>query len=98
MVSFLWIAAALSLRIPTQGIRLPHPQRESFRILIGFWLLAALVLVNSYSGTLVSSLTAPTMKPSINSLEDLTTSTDVSLVLRGDQVLGQQIMVPHKDN
>ena len=74
------------------GDYLPYYQ-YSFRILVGFWLLAALVLVNSYSSIVVSSLTVPKMKPAINSFEDLAASKEVSLVLRKDIVISQQILV-----
>ena len=71
-------------------------QRNSFRILAGFWLLAAMVLVNSYSSIVISSLTVPKMKrlkPSIDSLEDLAASEDVDVVLRSDVSTGEQILV-----
>ena len=74
------------------GIYSPYAQ-HSFRILAGCWFLAALVLVNSYAGILASSLTLPKMKPAINSLEDLAASEDISLVLREDLVISQQILV-----
>ena len=68
-------------------------QRNSFRILAGFWLLAAMVLVNSYSSLVISSLTVPKMKPSIDSLEDLAANEDVDVVLRSDVSTGEQILV-----
>ena len=68
-------------------------QRNSYRILAGFWLLAAMVLVNSYSSIVISSLTVPKMKPSIDSLEDLAASEDVDVVLRSDVSTGVQILV-----
>jgi ionotropic glutamate receptor len=66
--------------------------RLSFRILMGAWLLAAMVLVNSYSGTVVSYLTAPIMMPSINTLDDLAASEDVGILMVDNNVMGQQIM------
>ncbi|XP_046452807.1 uncharacterized protein LOC124200581 [Daphnia pulex] len=66
--------------------------RLSFRILMGAWLLAAMVLVNSYSGTVVSYLTAPKMMPSINTLDDLAASEDVGILMVDNNVMGQQIM------
>ena len=72
-------------------------QRNAFRILAGFWLLiAAMVLVNSYSSIVISSLTVPKMKPSIDSLEDLAASEDVDVVLRSDVSTGEQILVIHE--
>lgn len=67
--------------------------RLSFRILVGAWLLIAMVLVNSYSGTVISYLTVPKMKPPINNLEDLASSEDVGLILLADTVIEQQIRV-----
>ena len=66
--------------------------RHSFRVLVGCWLLVAVVLVNSYSCIVVSSLMVPTVHPAINSLENLAASNDVSLIIRKDYALGQQIL------
>jgi hypothetical protein len=53
----------------------------------------ATVLVNSYSGTIVSSLTVPKMKPQINTFEDVAASNDVSLIIKPDVIIGQQMLV-----
>jgi hypothetical protein len=55
--------------------------RFNFKIIIGSWLLAAMVLEKCYSGTVVSYLTAPRMIPSINNFEDLTASEDVGVLV-----------------
>ena len=65
----------------------------SFFIVVYFWLLGASVVVYSYSSIIVSSLTAPSMKPSINSYEDLISSSDIRLVITSDMSLGQAILV-----
>lgn len=52
-----------------------------------------MVLVNSYSGIVISSLTVPKMKPPIESLEDLALSKETSIVLRHDYTMGIQILV-----
>ena len=67
--------------------------RFSLRILVGVWLLIATVLVNSYSGTVVSYLTVPKLKPSINTFEDLVENEDVGLIIKDDVIIGQQILV-----
>jgi len=68
--------------------------RLSFRILVGGWLLVATVLVNSYSGTIVSCLTVPKMKSQINTFEDLAApSNDVGFIIKPDVIIGQQILV-----
>ncbi len=65
----------------------------SFRVLVGAWLLIATVLVNSYSGTVISYLTVPKMKPPINTFEDLVASKEVELILLAETVIEQQIRV-----
>lgn len=74
------------------GMYIPYAQ-HSFRLLVGGLLLAALVLVNSYSSIVVSSLTVPVMTPVINSFEDLASNKRVSLLIRKDIILGQFILV-----
>lgn len=69
-------------------------ERNSFRILAGFWVLGAMILVNSYSGTVISSLTLPISLPPIRTLEDLVESREVSLIGRSDLYIYQKIMVP----
>ncbi|XP_045036265.1 glutamate receptor ionotropic, kainate 3 isoform X2 [Daphnia magna] len=64
----------------------------SFRIMVGIWVLCATVLVNSYTGIVISSLTTPRMKPAINSFEDLAASKEVSIILRHDTAIGEQIL------
>ncbi|XP_046446905.1 glutamate receptor ionotropic, delta-1-like [Daphnia pulex] len=77
--------------ITNQGGNIPVI-RFSFRILVGGWLLVATVLVNSYSGTVVSYLTVPKMKPPINTFEDLANSKDVGILIKEDVVIGLQIL------
>ena len=67
--------------------------KHSFRILAGCWLLAAFVLVNSYSSIVVSSLTLPKMKPTIESFEDLAASEEVSILLHTDFAISKEILV-----
>ena len=67
--------------------------RLSFRVLAGVWVLCAMVLVNSYTGIVTSSLTTPKMKPSIASLEELAASKEIGVVLRSDVSTGVQILV-----
>lgn len=47
------------------------PHNDSARILIGIWWLVVMVLVATYSGSLVAFLTFPRMDTSILSVEDL---------------------------
>ncbi|XP_057381702.1 glutamate receptor ionotropic, kainate glr-3-like isoform X1 [Daphnia carinata] len=64
----------------------------SFRIMTGIWVLCATVLVNSYTGIVILSLTKPRMKPTINSFEDLAASKEVLIVFRHDTAMGEQIL------
>ncbi|XP_045035563.1 glutamate [NMDA] receptor subunit 1 isoform X3 [Daphnia magna] len=64
----------------------------SFRVLAGIWVLCATVLVNSYTGIVISSLTTPKTKPSVDSFEDLAASSDTEIVLRHDTFIGEQIL------
>ncbi|XP_046657326.1 glutamate receptor ionotropic, kainate glr-3-like isoform X4 [Daphnia pulicaria] len=66
--------------------------RTSFRLLTGVWVLCAMVLVNSYTGIVTSSLTTPKMKPSIGSLEELAASKDIGVLIRHDTSIGEQIL------
>ena len=59
----------------------------------GFWVLVGMVLINSYSSIIISSLTVPKMKPAIENLEDLAKSKDVGLIVRSDTIFGQEILV-----
>lgn len=43
----------------------------SYRILLGAWLLAVIVLVNAYSSLLISYLTIPTLMPAAKNYDDL---------------------------
>jgi hypothetical protein len=53
----------------------------------------AMVLVNSYSSTIVSYLTVSKMKPPIDTFEDLAASEDVNFLIKIDTVVGRQILV-----
>ena len=70
----------------------PYMQ-QSFRILAAGLLLASLVLVNSYSSIVMSSLTVPIKNPPVNSLEDLVERKDVSLIINKNLAIGISILV-----
>jgi ionotropic glutamate receptor len=59
----------------------------------GMWLLAATVLVNCYSGTLMSSLTLTKFKPIVNSLEDLAASQDLTMTASANSVMANTVLV-----
>lgn len=52
------------------------PKSDSARILVGIWWLVVMVLVATYSGSLVAFLTFPRMDASILTIEDLLTRKD----------------------
>ncbi len=60
--------------------------------------MGAMVLVNSYSSIVISSLTVPKMMPPIETLEDLAASKDVQIIVRHDTLIGEQILVSEKQN
>lgn len=65
----------------------------SLRVLLGVWVLMATVLVNVYSGTVISYLTVPRTKPPINTFEDLAANRDVGIILRTEAIITQYILV-----
>lgn len=67
--------------------------RDSFRIMAAFCLMVSTVLVNSYSGTLTSSLTVTKFKPAINSLEDLANQEKIVLTNNAQSVMTETILV-----
>ena len=65
-------------------------------ILVGIWLLMAVVLANAYAGTLFSFLSVAKLEPIINSLEDLGNSKDVQLIIQDRSELANRFLVIHK--
>ena len=67
--------------------------QSSFRIMAGAWLLAATVLVKCYSGTLTSTLTLTNFKRTVNSMEDLAASSDLTMTASANTVMTNTILV-----
>lgn len=63
------------------------------KILAASFLLMATVIVNCYSGNLMSALTVPRLKPAINSLEELAASKDLVLTVNVKSVFAETILV-----
>lgn len=67
--------------------------KASILTAVGCWLLGAAVLVYGYSSVLVSSITIPKQMPSINTLEDVLSHPDISLIIRTDTYIGDAINI-----
>ena len=68
----------------------------SFRIFLGSWCVAAFVLVNAYSTTLISHLTAPKLMPVAKSYEDLASPNppqNLKLIMEKNEIAAQYAMV-----
>ncbi|XP_023229593.1 glutamate receptor ionotropic, delta-2-like, partial [Centruroides sculpturatus] len=57
-----------------QGVDMNFPRTLPSRLSVGFWLLSALVLASSYSGTLISFLTAPIYEKAPTTFGELTSA------------------------
>lgn len=55
--------------------------RLSFRIIQGTWCLAAFVLLNAYSSTIISYLTAPKLTPVTKTIKELATGSPQNIKL-----------------
>ncbi|XP_045025959.1 glutamate receptor ionotropic, delta-1-like [Daphnia magna] len=78
--------------ITNQGAYIAGARFMSLRVLLGVWVLMATVLVNVYSGTVISYLTVPRTKPPINTFEDLAANRDVGIILRTEALITQHIL------
>lgn len=65
----------------------------ALKIVVGGWCLVALVLVNSYSGKLISALIVPKLEPVVNSFEELANSKTLKVTVESNSVLSDIIMV-----
>jgi Ligand-gated ion channel len=68
-------------------------KKLSLRILMAIWLLMTLILVNSYTGNLISYLTVSKLNPIANSHEDLADSSDSALTVSDSSILTRHILV-----
>ena len=67
--------------------------RLSVRILIGSWLLAMVVLVYAYQGVLMSYFSAPKLKPTVDTWEQLVAQHEYKLTIETMSSLTQLILV-----
>ena len=55
--------------------------RKAVLILVGIWVLVAVVLANAYAGTLLSFMAVKKMGPVIDSIDELAHAKDVKLIV-----------------
>jgi hypothetical protein len=55
----------------------------------------AVVLANAYAGTLFSFLTVTKLEPIVNSLEELSNSKQLQLLIQDRTVLADRLLVQH---
>jgi Ligand-gated ion channel len=58
-----------------------YPKKSTIRLVAGAWCLVAFVLVNSYSSTLISFVSASNTKPFIKSINDIPEKPGAHLVI-----------------
>lgn len=75
------------------GQSIPYNSRLSLRIVLGFWLLMMIVLINAYTGVLTSLLTVPKLKPIPQSLEDLAAMKDYRVTINKNHLLAIAFLV-----
>ena len=63
------------------------------RILAGVWCLVMLVVINGYTGNLISYLTVPKLKPIVNSFQDLAESDTLKIAVEAKTVLAETFLV-----
>lgn len=70
------------------------PQKSAvFRMVLGAWLLALIVLTYAYTGTLKSRLTAPKHRFIINSLEDAAANKKIMPFVVKESSVQEEFMV-----
>ena len=68
-------------------------RQTSFRLAAGVWCLMSLVLINAYSGNLISYLSVPKLKPVVQSFENLASSLDLKLAIDANSVMANRLLV-----
>lgn len=74
---------------------MPYQSPQSFKILVGIWLLSMVVLVYAYTGVMTSMLTVPKLKPIVQTLEE-TVQQSRLITLEKDTTLSITFMVTLK--
>ncbi len=74
------------------GNLVPYNSRQSFKILVGIWLLSMLVLIYAYTGVMTSLLTVPKLQPIVQTLEE-TVQKNRLVTMERDRTLSRTFMV-----
>lgn len=64
-----------------KGNNISPKTKFSLRLVAGLWCLMMVVLVNAYTGTLMSYLTVPKLRPIVNTLEELAASSETQMTV-----------------
>ncbi len=64
-----------------KGNQISAKAQISLRLVAGLWCLTMVVPVNAYTGTLMSYLTVPKLRPIVNTLEELAASSETRMTV-----------------
>ena len=83
-----------------QGNCVAYKSRLSLKIQVGLWLLAMIVVIYAYNGTLTAYLTLPKWMPTVSTAQDLASRDDIHLTIESDNELYYKInvtnFIPHE--
>jgi len=74
------------------GNLVPYNSRQSFKILVGIWLLSMVVLIYAYTGVMTSLLTVTKLQPIVQTLEE-TVQKNRLVTMERDRTLSRTFMV-----
>ena len=67
--------------------------KSSIYLLLCFWCMAVIVLVNAYSGVLVSLLTVPKLKPIAQTLKEVAESKELKVTVEKNGIFDVKLLV-----
>jgi len=76
----------------TEGYLVPYQSPKSFKILVGFWLISMVALINAYTGVMTALLTVPKLEPIVNTLEESVAQGRL-VTIQKDTVMSRIILV-----
>ncbi len=56
--------------VDIEGYFVRYRSPNSYKILVGFWLISMVVLINAYTSVMTALLTVPKLEPIANTLEE----------------------------